>query len=194
MAEVNFEYLCVRNNKYVEKKDTEQICLENIDFTLTLKNIFEILKEKHLNYKFKNIENYFFIYEGNFCDINKSLISLNIPENGSIMMLNNNDTSLHRNLFLANLFKIVTDFNWTPDIFGDQNNLDIPINEYNLDNQVINEVGSFKKEGFLGVLYGGSVDSFNSRQILPLKDVQGLLIGGASLECKEFCNIVLGSN
>ena len=61
-------------------------------------------------------------------------------------------------------------------------------------NQVINEVGSFKKEGFLGVLYGGSVDSFNSRQILPLKDVQGLLIGGASLECKEFCNIVLGSN
>ena len=60
--------------------------------------------------------------------------------------------------------------------------------------QVINEVGSFKKEGFLGVLYGGSVDSFNSRQILPLKDVQGLLIGGASLECKEFCNIVLGSN
>ena len=60
--------------------------------------------------------------------------------------------------------------------------------------QVINEVGSFKKEGFLGVLYGGSVDSFNSRQILSLKDVQGLLIGGASLEYKEFCNVVLGSN
>ena len=60
--------------------------------------------------------------------------------------------------------------------------------------QVIDEVGSFKKEGFLGVLYGGSVDSFNSRQILSIKGVQGLLIGGASLECKEFCNIVLGSN
>ena len=60
--------------------------------------------------------------------------------------------------------------------------------------QVIDEVGSFKKEGFLGVLYGGSVDSFNSRQILSLKDVQGLLIGGASLEYKEFCNIVLGNN
>ena len=60
--------------------------------------------------------------------------------------------------------------------------------------QVINEVGSFKKEGFLGVLYGGSVDSFNSRQILSLKGLKGLLIGGASLECKEFCNIVLGSN
>ena len=60
--------------------------------------------------------------------------------------------------------------------------------------QVIDEVGSFKKEGFLGVLYGGSVDSFNSTQILSLKDVQGLLIGGASLEYKEFCNVVLGSN
>ena len=60
--------------------------------------------------------------------------------------------------------------------------------------QVINEVGSFKKEGFLGVLYGGSVDSNNSRQILSLKGVQGLLIGGASLEYKEFCNVVLGSN
>ena len=31
--------------------------------------------------------------------------------------------------------------------------------------QVIDEVGSFKKEGFLGVLYGGSVDSFNSRPV-----------------------------
>ena len=60
--------------------------------------------------------------------------------------------------------------------------------------QVIDEVGSFKKEGFLGVLYGGSVDSFNSRQILSIKGVQGLLIGGASLECKQFCNIVLGNN
>ena len=60
--------------------------------------------------------------------------------------------------------------------------------------QVIDEVGSFKKEGFLGVLYGGSVDSFNSRQILSLKGLKGLLIGGASLECKEFCNIVLGNN
>ena len=48
--------------------------------------------------------------------------------------------------------------------------------------QVIDEVGSFKKEGFLGVLYGGSVDSFNSRQILSLKGLKGLLIGGASLE------------
>jgi len=60
--------------------------------------------------------------------------------------------------------------------------------------QIVNEVRSFEIEGFLGVFYGGSVDSSSSRQILSLKGVQGLLIGGASLECEEFCNIVLTNN
>ena len=60
--------------------------------------------------------------------------------------------------------------------------------------QIVNEVRSFEKENFLGVFYGGSVDSSSSRQILSLKGVQGLLIGGASLECEEFCNIVLTNN
>ncbi len=60
--------------------------------------------------------------------------------------------------------------------------------------QIVNEVRSFAKESFLGVFYGGSVDSSSSRQILSLKGVQGLLIGGASLECEEFCNIVLTNN
>ena len=60
--------------------------------------------------------------------------------------------------------------------------------------QIVNEVRSFAKESFLGMLYGGSVDSSSSRQILSLKGVQGLLIGGASLKCEEFCNIVLTNN
>ena len=60
--------------------------------------------------------------------------------------------------------------------------------------QIVNEVRSSKKGSFLGVFYGGSVDSSSSRQILSLKGVQGLLIGGASLECEEFCNIVLTNN
>ena len=51
--------------------------------------------------------------------------------------------------------------------------------------QIVSEVRSFEKENFLGVFYGGSVDSSSSRQILSLKGVQGLLIGGASLECEE---------
>lgn len=60
--------------------------------------------------------------------------------------------------------------------------------------EIINEVNSFQREGFLGVSYGGSVDSSNSRDILSIKGVQGLLIGGASLQYKEFCNIVLSNN
>jgi len=60
--------------------------------------------------------------------------------------------------------------------------------------EIINEVNSYQREGFLGVSYGGSVDSSNSRDILSIKGVQGLLIGGASLQYKEFCNIVLSNN
>ena len=47
---------------------------------------------------------------------------------------------------------------------------------------------------FLGVSYGGSVDSSSSKDILSIKGVQGLLIGGASLQYQEFCNIVLSNN
>jgi len=60
--------------------------------------------------------------------------------------------------------------------------------------EIINEVSSYQKEGFLGVSYGGSVDSSNSKDILSIKAVQGLLIGGASLQYQEFCNIVLSNN
>jgi len=60
--------------------------------------------------------------------------------------------------------------------------------------EIIDEVASYQKEGFLGVSYGGSVDSSSSEDILSIKGVQGLLIGGASLQYKEFCNIVLSNN
>ena len=60
--------------------------------------------------------------------------------------------------------------------------------------EIINQVSSYQKEGFLGVSYGGSVDSSCSKDILLIKGVQGLLIGGASLQYQEFCNIVLSNN
>ena len=60
--------------------------------------------------------------------------------------------------------------------------------------EIIDEVTSYQKEGFLGVSYGGSVDSSSSKDILSIKGVQGLLIGGASLQYQEFCNIVLSNN
>ena len=59
---------------------------------------------------------------------------------------------------------------------------------------IIDEVSSYQKEGFMGVSYGGSVDSTSSKDILSIKGVKGLLIGGASLQYQEFCNIVLSNN
>mgnify|MGYP001457610544 CR=1 FL=1 len=60
--------------------------------------------------------------------------------------------------------------------------------------EINDEVTSYQKKGFLGVSYGGSVDSSSSKDILSIKGVKGLLIGGASLQYKEFCNIVLRNN
>ena len=41
----------------------------------------------------------------------------------------------------------------------------------------------------ISVLYGGSVNSKNSREIFSLVNVNGGLIGGASLIASEFCKI-----
>jgi len=60
--------------------------------------------------------------------------------------------------------------------------------------RIIDEVSSYQKEGFMGVSYGGSVDSTSSEDILSIKGVKGLLIGGASLQYQEFCNIVLSNH
>lgn len=40
------------------------------------------------------------------------------------------------------------------------------------------------------ILYGGSVKPSNSREILSEKDVDGALVGGASLDAKQFAGIV----
>jgi triosephosphate isomerase len=59
----------------------------------------------------------------------------------------------------------------------------------------ISEIHSFIKKSIKGfdsykVLYGGSVKSVNSEQIMKLKDVDGLLVGGASLNPHEFIKIM----
>ena len=60
----------------------------------------------------------------------------------------------------------------------------------------IDEIQSFiKNDIFLGnhgvkILYGGSVKSSNSKNILDLKNVDGLLVGGASLDHDEFIKIL----
>lgn len=52
-----------------------------------------------------------------------------------------------------------------------------------------NEVAQFVGE-FL-VIYGGSVNSENSSQILNIKGVEGLLVGKASLNVEEFAKILM---
>jgi triosephosphate isomerase len=39
------------------------------------------------------------------------------------------------------------------------------------------------------ILYGGSVDSANAREFLSQRDIDGVLVGGASLKTKEFLGI-----
>ncbi len=41
------------------------------------------------------------------------------------------------------------------------------------------------------IVYGGSVDNSNIDSIMSLKNVDGVLVGSASLDCKKFCDIVL---
>tara|TARA_B100000902_G_C27305741_1_gene915361 strand:+ start:1688 stop:2428 length:741 start_codon:yes stop_codon:yes gene_type:complete len=43
---------------------------------------------------------------------------------------------------------------------------------------------------YVSVLYGGSVNATNSVDILNLDQVDGALVGGASLKSKEFCKII----
>ena len=43
------------------------------------------------------------------------------------------------------------------------------------------------------VLYGGSVNAANAREILTIEAVSGVLVGGASLKAEEFCKIVAAS-
>jgi triosephosphate isomerase len=59
----------------------------------------------------------------------------------------------------------------------------------------IDEIHNFIKNEIQGyenykILYGGSVKSANSKEILNLDSVDGLLIGGASLNFDEFKKIL----
>ncbi len=42
----------------------------------------------------------------------------------------------------------------------------------------------------LPILYGGSVKASNSKEILALSEVDGVLVGGAGLNSLEFCDII----
>tara|TARA_Y100001936_G_scaffold182202_1_gene179443 strand:+ start:161 stop:919 length:759 start_codon:yes stop_codon:yes gene_type:complete len=46
------------------------------------------------------------------------------------------------------------------------------------------------KKFYFNILYGGSVDSQNCKDFLFCKEVDGVLIGGASLDINSFCDII----
>ena len=43
--------------------------------------------------------------------------------------------------------------------------------------------------GDLTILYGGSVNGSNARDLLAMEDIDGGLVGGASLDAREFLKI-----
>lgn len=53
----------------------------------------------------------------------------------------------------------------------------------------INRILGVQKDR-IAVLYGGSVKAKNAREILALPDVNGVLVGGASLKAADFCSIM----
>ena len=53
----------------------------------------------------------------------------------------------------------------------------------------VSENHPFLKEKDIMVLYGGSVNSKNAKEILSTPHVDGVLIGSASLDAKEFTEI-----
>ena len=55
----------------------------------------------------------------------------------------------------------------------------------------IEEIHSFLREiGVKTSVYGGSVKPSNAQDIMNLKSVDGVLVGGASLELESFCSII----
>ena len=60
--------------------------------------------------------------------------------------------------------------------------------------QMANFIKNFIGKNFPNIeefflLYGGSVNSKNSQEILQIDNVDGLLVGGASLDAQEFASI-----
>jgi len=41
------------------------------------------------------------------------------------------------------------------------------------------------------IVYGGSVNSSNIEDIVALENVNGVLVGNASMDCDKFCDIVI---
>ena len=52
---------------------------------------------------------------------------------------------------------------------------------------ILNDIGFDGQK--ISILYGGSVNRNNAKELIALSDVDGFLIGGASLDAKHFLHI-----
>jgi len=61
-------------------------------------------------------------------------------------------------------------------------------------NDAIKEIRNQIKKDFdtddVSILYGGSVKSSNAKELFTMSDIDGGLVGGASLKAEEFAQIV----
>jgi len=55
---------------------------------------------------------------------------------------------------------------------------------------VLGEIYDFARASRLRVLYGGSVKPATAEEVMSIPDVDGVLVGGASLEGRSFGGIV----
>ena len=70
---------------------------------------------------------------------------------------------------------------------GETATLEIIIEAHQMIRNILNDIGFDGQK--ISILYGGSVNRNNAKELIALADVDGFLIGGASLDAKHFCDI-----
>ena len=145
-----------------------------------------ILDDKNISYKLKNINN----LKAVFC-IGEEILDRENNNTNNILSSQLNDLILNYN----NHNKIIIAYEpvWAIGTGKIPSNTEISKTHEFIKNFIIEKLPSLKEKDIM-VLYGGSVNSKNASAILKLDHVDGVLVGGASLDAIEFtkiCNIEL---
>ena len=55
---------------------------------------------------------------------------------------------------------------------------------------ILSDISKKEHSNFIPILYGGSVNSDNAEELIDVENVNGFLIGGASLDVEKFVDII----
>jgi len=55
---------------------------------------------------------------------------------------------------------------------------------------ILSDISKKEDSNFIPILYGGSVNSDNAEELIGVNNVNGFLIGGASLDVEKFVDII----